>query len=56
MPDRDIQCDFESPFWEESNCNWKYALGSKKLNREAVPANSTSYWKDLDGKKGNLMP
>ena len=23
--DRDVQCDFESEFWEESKCSWKYS-------------------------------
>ncbi len=21
-PDRDLQCDFDSPFWETTDCNW----------------------------------
>ena len=23
--DRDIQCDFDSPFYEENECGWKYS-------------------------------
>ena len=26
--DRDLQCDFNSPFWEETTCAWSYAPSS----------------------------
>ena len=25
FPDRDLQCDFNSDFWEESECSWKFS-------------------------------
>ncbi len=49
-PDRDLQCDFDSPFWEESDCNWKYSATSQKLIRESVTTQNYNYWKRLDNK------
>jgi len=49
-----LQCDFESPFWEESDCNWSYGMGSLKMSRELVSSSATSsdYWKAMDGNSG----
>ena len=52
-PDRDMQCDFESPFWEENDCNWKYQSSSLKLTREIVGEDlDKDYWKRLDYNTG----
>ena len=59
--DRDIQCDFENPFWEVNDCNWRqdrkriddlgYANGMEyqKLNRViANEAAAGNYWSNDD--------
>jgi len=53
--DRDIQCDFENPFWEEIDCNWQYNSklmsqlfpGSNGLqfSRSLGPFSTSNYWK-----------
>ncbi len=55
--DRDIQCDFESPFWEENDCSWKYQASSLKLTREMVGEDlDKDYWKRLDYNTGCSNP
>jgi hypothetical protein len=60
--ERDWQCDFDNPFWEESDCNWKYsqslssvfgfAAAAPKVRfvREEVTGTENGYWKRTDGK------
>ena len=64
ISDRDIQCDFDNEFWEESDCNWRYnhslvlaSLGvdSYQLTREKVTTNYTNYWRANDSKTGNFV-
>ena len=64
ISDRDIQCDFDNDFWEESDCNWRYnhslvltSLGvdSYQLIREKVTTNFTNYWRSNDTKAGNFF-
>ncbi len=62
LPDRDLQCDFDNPFWEENDCNWRYnqslmtslAYGSSGLRfqRQLVNTPDYNYWMKPDSKTG----
>ena len=63
--DRDIQCDFNNPFWEVNDCNWvqdeaqieDFGLGpnfNKKLSRILATDEHAAgnYWKREDSLTG----
>ena len=64
--ERDWQCDFESNFWEESDCNWRYSktlmssfgfgtTANLRFQREKVTGTENGYWKRIDTKTGSFQ-
>ena len=63
--DRDLQCDFDTEFWEESDCGWRFNFSMSKLFmpgtdtyklvREKVNTNDTGYWKVNNRSGHNLF-
>ena len=66
-PDRDLQCDFNNMYWEESECAWSFkpSLTQSKLSsstpfrmtRRLVDASTDktfNYWQQKDTSFGTL--
>ena len=63
---RDLQCDFNSPFWEEHDCAWYYSqslmhtLGFGPMTRfqrvkDTTEVHAAYYWRRPDAKIGNAF-
>ncbi len=60
--ERDLQCDFNNPFWEEQDCTWRYNQAlmttltwgnqGRKFLRRLLTTPDYNYWKRFNGKTG----
>ena len=61
--DRDLQCDFDSPFWEQQDCNWRYsptlmtslsmASNLNTFTRVQITTPDYNYWLKPNAKTGS---
>jgi len=63
--DRDLRCDFDSPFWEQQDCSWRYnlaamastglstATGLNAFSRVKITTPDYNYWLRQNPKTGS---